>query len=444
MKKSRNIKNKVDEEQEEAGSAEEEAIEIDESNEHVDTTSKTGRSVLSGRGVTLNMLMNDKILWSGEGVLSIDYLGTKFLGDLLDDGRIRWQETGEIFSSPSAWAIHCKKLLNPDKKSGCGWSSIKYKGKKLDSFKTAWFQRLKQQGEAETKINEVLETSTKNNGSDLLKNFETYENNRIKSDLHTVITCTPFSALDRIQPFTITVATNCLLLVDFHCHLTKNEVVGYLGGTWDIASHNLAILQAFPCRSQLGDKDTAATVEEEIRHGLKQRHLTVVGWYHSHPTCSVQPTVKDVDSQMEYQIIMKGENDSTYTPCLGFICSPYNMTKSLLEAEYLAYWVMPPPEHRPHEYGRPMEMIYTVAQDSFLTQDLLTELRLLADFYRSAPDAINFSHNYCQNGITYWEKLRSSLATKLPRDLQVSGNQSIAQMQAVTHFWSFLKGLVSA
>ncbi|XP_023227497.1 MPN domain-containing protein-like [Centruroides sculpturatus] len=375
MRKSRNTKKKMDEEQEEAGSAEEEAVEMDENTEHVDTTSKTGRSVLSGRGVTLNMLMNDKILWSGEGVLSIDYLGTKFLGDLLEDGRIRWQETGEVFSSPSAWAIHCKKLLNPDKKSGCGWSSIKYKGKKLDSFKTAWFRRLKQQGEADAKVIKKA--------SEIIR-------------------------LSRGKP------------------------------------SNLAILQAFPCRSQLGDKDTSAMVEEEIRQGLEQRHLTVVGWYHSHPTCSVQPTVKDVDSQMEYQIIMKGENDSTYTPCLGFICSPYNMTKSLLEAEYLAYWVMPPPEHRPHEYGRPMEMIYTVAQDSFLTQDLLTELRLLADFYRGAPDAINFSHNYCQNGITYWEKLRSSLSTKLPRDLQVSGNQSIAQMQAVTHFWSFLKGLVSA
>ncbi|XP_023222553.1 MPN domain-containing protein-like [Centruroides sculpturatus] len=74
MRKSRNTKKKMDEEQEEAGSAEEEAVEMDENTEHVDTTSKTGRSVLSGRGVTLNMLMNDKILWSGEGVLSIDYL----------------------------------------------------------------------------------------------------------------------------------------------------------------------------------------------------------------------------------------------------------------------------------------------------------------------------------------------------------------------------------
>ena len=27
----------------------------------------------------------------------------------------------------SAWAIYCKKIINPAKKSGCGWASIKYK-----------------------------------------------------------------------------------------------------------------------------------------------------------------------------------------------------------------------------------------------------------------------------------------------------------------------------
>ena len=29
-----------------------------------------------------------------------------------------------MFNSPSAWAIHCKKMVNPFKKSGCGWASV--------------------------------------------------------------------------------------------------------------------------------------------------------------------------------------------------------------------------------------------------------------------------------------------------------------------------------
>jgi hypothetical protein len=65
--------------------------------------------------------------------------------------------------------------------------------------------------------------------------------------------------------------------------------VGYLGGRWDINNQSgywawvdkgvtgaglmascwyptvLTVLRAFPCRSRLGDTDTAATVEEEVR-----------------------------------------------------------------------------------------------------------------------------------------------------------------------------------
>lgn len=193
-------------------------------------------------------------------------------------------------------------------------------------------------------------------------------------DLNVMVKCTPFSAIDRIQPFTITVSTNALLLIDFHCHLTEGEVVGYLGGTWDLASHNLAILQAFPCRSRLGDKEAGARVEEEIRQNLEQRHLSMIGWYHSHPKSAPQPTVKDVESQMEYQIAMKGESDSSYVPCVGLICSPYDAYIDGLQSSFLAYWVMPPPEYKPQEFGKPMLMMYSMSRDSFLTQDLLLEM----------------------------------------------------------------------
>ena len=43
-----------------------------------------------------------------------------------------------MFNNPSAWAIYCKKIVNPAKKSGCGWASVKYKGRKMDHFKTVW------------------------------------------------------------------------------------------------------------------------------------------------------------------------------------------------------------------------------------------------------------------------------------------------------------------
>ena len=50
--------------------------------------------------------------------------GQKFVADLQPDGRIKWPEASQVFNSPSAWAIYCKKLVNPSKKSGCGWASV--------------------------------------------------------------------------------------------------------------------------------------------------------------------------------------------------------------------------------------------------------------------------------------------------------------------------------
>ena len=50
--------------------------------------------------------------------------GQKFQADLLPDGKIRWPEANKVFNSPSAWAIYCKRLVNPSKNSGCGWASV--------------------------------------------------------------------------------------------------------------------------------------------------------------------------------------------------------------------------------------------------------------------------------------------------------------------------------
>ena len=79
--------------------------------------------------------------------MTIEYLGQKFIGDLLENGKIKSLETETIFLTPSAWALHCKKIINPEKKSGCGWASVKYKGKKLDAYKTIWQKKMQQQKE---------------------------------------------------------------------------------------------------------------------------------------------------------------------------------------------------------------------------------------------------------------------------------------------------------
>ena len=38
------------------------------------------------------------------------------------------------------------------------------------------------------------------------------------------------------------------------------------------------------------------------------------------------------------------------------------------------YWVMPPPESKPTEYGRPMSMQFTIVQDAFIPKEALVHM----------------------------------------------------------------------
>lgn len=511
-----------------------------------------------GRGITLNMLMKDGVIEPGGGCLSLEYLGKKFSADLLPNGKIRWQENNEIFNSPSAWASHCKKLVNPSKKSGCGWASIKYKGRKLVSWKSMWCRKQRQNGNPSSKLVPPLDDSLdimKSNRKlkDMFPKVPDYEighcpslkpplpahinqchkpvtngknkkrqhgdwspsefqeealnlslkgshentakprqspqqqqqrhhhhqqqqhhhkstptpppppppppppvptpqqklkpkqqqqhhqhsdphsesidpthprfplvkhsnllNRNADQDPNTLVQCETFESYGKFQPFTVSVTTNSMFLIDFHCHLTNSEVLGYLAGRWDQNTQHLNILQAFPCLSRLGDKENAPLIEAEIRHRMNKSGLSLVGWYHSHPHRPASPTIRDIDCQMTYQLKMKGIG-STYHPCLGFIIAPYDKTSKKKESTFQAFWVMPPPMEQPSDYGIPMEVQFSIYQNPSLTEELLTEMKNLVDFYKGSPDVVRFANIWHQS-VTYLDKVKWSLLTKLPQD----------------------------
>lgn len=86
---------------------------------------------------------------------------------------------------------------------------------------------------------------------------------------------------------------------------------------------DLSITCAFPCRYSGKEKSAAAAVEAEIARAMEWKRVTLVGWYHSHPRSHASPSLRDVDSQLDYQIIMKGPSDNGYIPCVGLICCEY-------------------------------------------------------------------------------------------------------------------------
>lgn len=169
-------------------------------------------------------------------------------------------------------------------------------------------------------------------------------------------------------------------------------------------------------RNTRHDRHYAIEVEQQIQRNMLKRNLILVGWYHSHPRIAAQPTLRDCDAQLEYQIKMCGISDETYTPCVGLICAPYYSENPNLESSITAFWVVPPLENRPHEYGRPMSMQFSVSQDIEMSEHIKTEMLLAINYYRQFEnEMVNFEAKY-DDEVSFIEKLKTTLYSKFPRE----------------------------
>lgn len=378
----------------------------------------------SGRTVTLQNLLAANILHPDKASMTIEYLGQKFVGDLLPDGKIKSHETETIFLSPSSWAMHCKRIINPEKKSGCGWASVKYKGKKLDAYKAIWLKKCAQQKEEDVETATDLSVVVKAESpvpvpvKRMTVAHNTISNRNIMHDANLLVEAVPFSNISKLQPFLLTISSNAMLVADLHCHLTLTEVCGYFGGSWDINTHTLTISKAYPGLNSKADRHKAGGVEEEIKAQMQKDDLIVVGWYHCHPRFQAVPTLRDCDTQLDFQIRMRGPTEVTYTPIIGSIFSPYYTENKTLESECLAYWVTPPPENKQTmEYGRPMTMLFTISPEKDIPDSIKEDIHQTIEYYQEMKeDMIDFNAIFKED-ITYLEKLKGSLFTKFPASL---------------------------
>jgi len=393
--------------------------------------------------LTLSMLLSEELIQPGEKVMSIDYLGQTFKGDLLPTGKIRSIETGLLFNNPSAWAIHCKKMINPAKRSGCGWASVKYKGRKMDFFKNVWLKR-KAQREAETAKNEAAQALTalsigvlgnpapqpavplqpsisphmhSTPGEQRLYKARNLSHTHSQSKAH-FVELESFSNDGKLQPFTVSVSTSAMLVLDLHSHLSVDEEIsGYLGGHWDPNSHNLAITNTFPCLiTDPKNISAAKAVETDIYESLYGSNLSLVGWYHSNPSGPANPSAKDCVDQLDFQIKLLGNSDTSYTPCVGLICAPYMKRAASPESSIEIYWIYPPAENSTsHEMGRPMRMSYSAVTDTCLSEKILQQVDKLISFFKHKSKKLFLLEAYTQTDI-YIQKLGKSIIPKFPSD----------------------------
>ena len=155
---------------------------------------------------------------------------------------------------------------------------------------------------------------------------------RFKGDSDTTlqfVNCRNYDHKSKKQPFTVDVSIEATLLIDLHAHLTTREVIGYLVGTWDAIHSKIIVKDAYPGRSIAEDSgafteaEMDPVAEVELRSKIAEAGLTVVGWYHSHPTFKPTPSMVDIANQCNYQHLF---HDTVHNvdPFIGMIVGPYD------------------------------------------------------------------------------------------------------------------------
>ncbi|XP_058408518.1 deubiquitinase MYSM1 isoform X5 [Diceros bicornis minor] len=118
-----------------------------------------------------------------------------------------------------------------------------------------------------------------------------------------LIPCNVFSE-EKQEPFQVKVASEALLIMDLHAHVSMAEVIGLLGGRYSEVDKIVEVCAAEPCNSlSTGLQCEMDPVSQtQASETLAVRGYSVIGWYHSHPAFDPNPSLRDIDTQAKYQI----------------------------------------------------------------------------------------------------------------------------------------------
>ncbi|XP_005398546.1 PREDICTED: histone H2A deubiquitinase MYSM1 isoform X2 [Chinchilla lanigera] len=141
-----------------------------------------------------------------------------------------------------------------------------------------------------------------------------------------LIPCNIFSE-EKQEPFQVKVASEALLIMDLHAHVSMAEVIGLLGGRYSEVGKIVEVCAAEPCNSlSTGLQCEMDPVSQtQASETLAVRGYSVIGWYHSHPAFDPNPSLRDIDTQAKYQSYFSRRG----AKFIGMIISPYNRNNPL-------------------------------------------------------------------------------------------------------------------
>ncbi|KAL3138447.1 hypothetical protein ABBQ32_006237 [Trebouxia sp. C0010 RCD-2024] len=236
----------------------------------------------------------------------------------------------------------------------------------------------------------------------------------------------PGSGAPDAQPFRIEVTPTAQVMMDFHAHLNMNEVIGLLAGECHEDRRLIRVLRAFPVEELVTEDDTinAEMDPEDVfrvtEHIQGHHQMTVVGWYHSHPTFATFPSMIDIANQVTQQ---NAHKTSTCEPYIAAIVGPYNKKLPTCQSSMTWFYVAHEPGRIPSEDENPLQAGCTPMQLQVVTLQnpaldapllgsgeppMLTELQALAQRYANQRTRAELGQAW-RPGLLRLHKLMASL-----------------------------------
>ncbi|XP_072040553.1 uncharacterized protein [Amphiura filiformis] len=201
---------------------------------------------------------------------------------------------------------------------------------------------------------------------------------RVAYDPFKLIQCAEFNE-DNLAPYHVVMNSSALAIMDLHAHLATTEVIGLLGGDYNETTRVLEISEAKPCKSlSTGMQCEMDPVSQtEASESIMAAGGRVVGWYHSHPTFAPNPSVRDIETQSDFQAWF-----GPHVPYVGVIVSPYlrglhsRCVQSVFKCLTISHELVDDSNTRkPYSFSFTAKQDLTSNKDSLLeiTKDIITQ-----------------------------------------------------------------------
>ncbi|KAM4629013.1 histone H2A deubiquitinase MYSM1 isoform 1-T1 [Polymixia lowei] len=243
-----------------------------------------------------------------------------------------------------------------------------------------------------------------------------------------LITCRSFGE-DVKEPFQVIVCSEALLIMDMHAHVSRGEVIGLLGGTFNETDKVLKIRAAEPCNSvstglQCEMDPVSQTQACEMLSALG---FSVVGWYHSHPTFHPNPSLRDIHTQDQFQSYFSRGGAAF----IGMIVSPYDPANPSPHSQTTCLLV-----RENQEPSGPQKLPYRFdflsSQDIPDWDQLMRRAQWIISKYSQTPGSVQMDRFFRRDShLTCLEKMLSSLARYLEPLPDDEGDPFLTQIQSL-------------